>query len=154
MIRIGVGIGIVSVLSALVVGLLGPWAAALVIVLFAPLGLGVAVFGVLILHMAYLDWYLPRYGITVEVERVEVSSHSGSAVYAWTDPHGRTRGISGKVTTETAPLAYHPSDADKFTLCTSPRKVAGDMFLGLVVLLVGLGILAGVAFVTRLTFVA
>ncbi|MEV6204839.1 hypothetical protein AB0M64_33440 [Streptomyces sp. NPDC051771] len=154
MIRIGVGIGVVSVLSALAVGLLGQWAGALVIVLFAPLGLGVAVFGVLILHMAYLDWYLPRYGITVEVERAEVYSHSGSAVYTWTDPHGRTRGISGKVTTETAPLAYHPSDADKFTLCASPLKVAGDMSLGLVVLLVGLGILAGVAFVTWLTFAA
>ena len=154
MIRMAIGIGVVSVFSALVVGLLGQWAGALVIVLFAPLGLGVAVFGVVILHIAYLEWYLPRYGITVEVERVRVYSYSGSAAYAWTDPHGRTRSISGKVTTETAHLAYHPSDADKFTLCYSPLKVAGDLFLSLVVLLVGLGILAGVVFVTRLTFVA
>ncbi|MEU0403440.1 hypothetical protein ABZ318_25040 [Streptomyces sp. NPDC006197] len=146
--NVAFAIGGASLVFALPLLLLGHWVLAPMVLIVAAIGLGITLFGAALAGLAYEQWYLPRYGITVEVERVQLYSHNGTAAYAYTDPHGEKRRISGKLTTSTAHVAYHPSKPDKFTLCNSPFKVASDMFFALVVLLVGLALVALVVYGT------
>ncbi|MFE1550148.1 hypothetical protein [Streptomyces sp. NPDC058718] len=68
--NVALAIGGVSFALALAAGLHGEWLKAFMTLLAAALGGGLTAFGAISLYLVYQQWRLPRYGITVEAERV------------------------------------------------------------------------------------
>ncbi|WP_405855274.1 hypothetical protein OG361_19580 [Streptomyces sp. NBC_00090] len=146
--NVAIAIGGVSLALALAVGLQGEWLGVLMALLVAPLGLGLSAFGAVMVYLAYLQWYLPRYGITVEAEKAVEYTYNGTASYAYTELDGTRRHISGKSISGTPYVAYETSGTDRRAVCYSPFKVAWDMVFALGLLLAGLGVVALVVVVT------
>ncbi|MFF8602660.1 hypothetical protein ACF065_22045 [Streptomyces sp. NPDC015232] len=85
------------------------------------------------LAMAWKDWYLPRYGITVEGHQV---FRDGETTNAFTATDGVTRHILGDNKGRPAQIAYHPRDPRKAVVL----KGTNDLVLVVVVALVVLGV--------------
>jgi hypothetical protein len=59
---------------AVAVVIQGAWPVAILILLTGPMGAGITAFGALAMPLVHYQWYLPRYGITVEAERLQDTS--------------------------------------------------------------------------------
>ncbi|MET9671793.1 hypothetical protein ABZY68_01690 [Streptomyces sp. NPDC006482] len=142
--NVAIGIGVLSVASAVVAWILGDLGGAIVVLLGAPIGLGITAFGISASYPVFLQCYLPRFGITVEAK--ELRRYLGNATYAYTELDGAQRTIYGSKVSGVPYVAYAAGRPDRRTLCYSPLKTAGDFVFALLVLLVGLGALAFVVF--------
>ncbi|MFH8892903.1 hypothetical protein [Streptomyces sp. NPDC017949] len=139
-----IGIGVLSVASALVAWILGDLPSAIVALMGAPIGFGITALGAFAWYSVFLEWHLPRSGITVQAKMV--AEYLGTANYAYTELDGARREIHGKKVRGNPYVAYAEAHPDRRTLCYSPLKIAGNMIFALLVLLVGLGVLAFVVF--------
>ncbi|MET9852129.1 hypothetical protein ABZY57_04115 [Streptomyces sp. NPDC006450] len=139
-----IGIGVLSAASALVAWILGDLPSAIVALVGAPIGLGITWFGAFAWYFVFLQWHLPRSGITVEA--TVVTEYLSTATYAYTELEGARRDIHDKKVQGNPYVAYAAADPDRRTLCYSPLKIAGDAVFALLVLLVGLGVMAFVVF--------
>ncbi|MER6678222.1 hypothetical protein [Streptomyces sp. NPDC000983] len=86
--------------------------------------------------MPYYEWYLPRYGITVE------AVYRGPRNYAYTDLHGAAPTASVAGDAPTRQVAYHPDrPGEAFAAYSSIRKMLRTLFC-LACRLVGLSLFA------------
>ncbi|MFF5425371.1 MULTISPECIES: hypothetical protein [unclassified Streptomyces] len=83
----------------------GSTAGALLFLFTNPITLVLALLGLYAMRTPFYEWYLPRYGITVE------AVHRGHRNYAFTDLHGTTRTAAVAGTAPTRRIAYHPDRA-------------------------------------------
>ncbi|MFF8610163.1 hypothetical protein ACF06X_30115 [Streptomyces sp. NPDC015346] len=143
-----IAVGVLSVTSALVAWILGDLPSAIVTLVGAPIGLGITAVGVYFLYLVFLEWYLPRSGITVEAKLV--AEYLSNATYAYTELDGTTRDIHDRKVEGDPYVAYAAARPDRRTLCYSPLKIAGHMVSALLVLLVGLGVVAFVVFLVMI----
>ncbi|MER6996971.1 hypothetical protein [Streptomyces sp. NPDC000410] len=82
------------------------------VLLVGAVGAGVTAFGGAALWLAFLHWYLPRYGITVDAERI-------SNTYAYTDTNGVTRPVYSKPKGPTVRVAYNSRKSNYVAVCES-----------------------------------
>lgn len=114
---------------AVVVGVLGgDWSRAIATLLLGATGVAFSFFVVMMFGMAWRDWYLPHYGITVEGRQV-FREDDGDTVHAFVATDGVTRHILGHDKGKTVRIAYHPENPAYAVVC-SPT---GDTVLVLVV---------------------
>lgn len=135
-------------------GILAPVVIAFLFLLTTPVSVGIAAFGALSMKVVYDQWYLPRYGVTVEAMRYEDMSglFGRSGNYVYTDLHGANRRVYAKGGAATIQVAYHPKKPGTVTVTYSWLRKTWDTVFCLGVLLVGLAfsaasiVLAVVAF--------
>jgi hypothetical protein len=142
----GLAVLVLIVALAMAVGIHGVWSIAVLILLSGPLGAGITAFGAMAMLLVHYQWYLPRYGITVEAERLEDTSGllGRSGNYAYTDMHGVSRPTYIKGSATTVQVAYHPRRPGTVVPCYSWLRKAWDTVFCLGILLIGLAIDAGV----------
>ncbi|MER5297710.1 hypothetical protein ABT382_37820, partial [Streptomyces pharetrae] len=131
-----VGLVTVGVAVAMAMAIVGSGILACVFLIGNPVTLGIVVLGLYGMRMPYYEWYLPRYGITVE------AVYCGPRSYAYTDLHGvaRTASVAGNAPTRR--VAYHPDrPGEAFAAYSWIRKVFRTLFC-LAFLLVGLSLFA------------
>ncbi|OSZ56317.1 hypothetical protein OQI_33600 [Streptomyces pharetrae CZA14] len=129
-------VGLVTVGVAVAMAIVGSGILACVFLIGNPVTLGIVVLGLYGMRMPYYEWYLPRYGITVE------AVYRGPRSYAYTDLHGvaRTASVAGNAPTRR--VAYHPDrPGEAFAAYSWIRKVFRTLFC-LAFLLVGLSLFA------------
>ena len=130
--------GLLIVAMAVVIGILGLIAMAVLFLVVTPFGVGITAFGAVLMWQMADIWYLPRHGITVEAKRNGVS-------YEYTDMQGATHSridLLGRSTAPTVQVAYHPGRPDKSTFVYSWLRKVWNTFFCLVILHVGLAITA------------
>ncbi|MFF9623772.1 hypothetical protein [Streptomyces griseosporeus] len=129
------GCAAVAVL-AVVVGLSGGnWSRAIATLLLGEAGVGVTYFTAMGLTTSWRDWYLPRYGITVDGRQV---FRDGDTPHAFTATDGVTRYISGHNKGKPVRVAYHPRNPANAVVCSG----VGDR-VGMLVVALGVGVVAG-----------
>ncbi|MET8509683.1 hypothetical protein ABZV60_34495 [Streptomyces sp. NPDC004787] len=117
-----------------VVGLLGgDWSRGIATLLLGATAAWVTYCGLRWLAMAWKEWHLPRYGITVEGQQV---FRDGDTTNAFTATDGVTRHIRGDNKGRPVQIAYHPRDPMKAVVL----KGTNDLVLVVVVTLVVLGV--------------
>ncbi|MGW6394438.1 hypothetical protein ACWFR1_28945 [Streptomyces sp. NPDC055103] len=136
---------LVIVAVTVTVGILGPAVLAIAFLVTAPVGVTLAGFGAFATKMAYDEWYLPRYGITVEAVRYENTSDlfGRSGNYMYTDLHGANRRVYEKGSAATVQVAYHPKKPGTVTVTYARLSKTWHTAFALGLLLFGLGICAG-----------
>ncbi|MGW7284410.1 hypothetical protein ACWGH4_02745 [Streptomyces sp. NPDC054847] len=123
---------------AVVVGVLGgDWSRAIATLLLGATGVACSYFVVMLFAMVWRDWYLPRYGITVEGRQV-FREDDGDTVHAFSATDGVTRYILGHNKGKTVRIAYHPKNPAYAAVCPP----TGDRVLMLVVSMVA-AVIAG-----------
>ncbi|MFF2775932.1 hypothetical protein ACFVU3_13580 [Streptomyces sp. NPDC058052] len=130
--------GLLILAMAVVIGILGPMAMAVLFLMVTPFGVGITAFGAVLMRGLYDIWHLPRHGITVEAKRDGVS-------YVYTDMQGATHSrvdLLGRSTAPTVQVAYRPGRPDKSTFVHSWLRKVWLTSFSLVILLVGLAITA------------
>ncbi len=126
------GCAAVAVLAVVVGVLGGDWSRAIATLLLGSAGASGTYFVVMLFAGAWREWYLPRFGITVEGRQV-FREDDGDTVQAFTATDGVVRYIRGHDKKgRAARVAYHPRDPAYATVCPATR----DMVLALVVSLV------------------
>ncbi|WP_418956968.1 DUF3592 domain-containing protein [Streptomyces tritici] len=125
------GCAVAAVLAVAVGVLDGDWSRAVATLLLGAAGAWVTYVAAMMCAMVWRDWYLPRYGITVDGQQV-FREDDGDTVQAFTATDGVTRHIHGHNKGKTVRIAYHPKNPANALACTS----TGDKVLMLVVTLV------------------
>ncbi|MFF8382382.1 hypothetical protein [Streptomyces kanasensis] len=129
-------VGLVTVAVAVAMAIVGSGVFALLFLICTPVTLGILVLGLYAMRTPYYEWYLPRYGITVE------AVHRGYRNYAYTDLHGVARTASVASYDPTKRVAYHPDrPGEAFAVYSWIRKVFRTLF-SLAFFLVGLSLFA------------
>ncbi|MFF4174295.1 hypothetical protein [Streptomyces sp. NPDC001744] len=130
-------VGLVTVGVAVAMAIVGSGFLAFLFLILNPVTLGIAVLGLYAMRTPYYEWYLPRYGITVE------AVYRGPRSYAYTDLHGTVRTASVPGNAPTRWVAYHPDRpfVEAFAAYSWIRKVFRTLFC-LAFLLVGLSLFA------------
>ncbi|MFF8387315.1 hypothetical protein ACF053_27240 [Streptomyces kanasensis] len=117
---------------AFFVGMLdGDWSRAIATLLLGAASVSCTYFVVMLFVMVWRNWYLPRYGITVEGRQVFREDDGGTA-HAFTATDGVTRYILGHNKGKTVRIAYHPQNPGYAAVCPP----TSDKVLMLVVSLV------------------
>ncbi|PWI12600.1 hypothetical protein DI272_43840 [Streptomyces sp. Act143] len=131
------GVGLVTVGVAVAMAIVGSGFRAFLFLILNPVTLAIAVLGLYAMRTPYYEWYLPRYGITVE------AVYRGPRSYAYTDLHGTVRTASVPGNAPTRRVAYHPDRpfVEAFAAYSWIRKVFRTLFC-LAFLLVGLSLFA------------
>ncbi|WP_406860824.1 hypothetical protein ABZO31_10330 [Streptomyces sp. HUAS MG47] len=125
------GFAAVAVL-AVVVGLIdGDWGRAIATLLLGAAGVRLTHFAVMTALMVWREWYLPRYGITVDGRQIFREDH-GDTAHAFTSTDGVTRRILGHNKGKTVRIAYHPRDPAYAIICSG----TGDRVLTVIVCVV------------------
>ncbi|MFJ8134351.1 hypothetical protein [Streptomyces hydrogenans] len=128
--------GLVAVGVAVLLGVVESVSRAVAFLVFTPIAVGIAAFGVAALSMQYREWTYPRYGITVEAVR------RGPRDYAYTDLHGVVRGAYISGSAPTIKVAYHSRNpADPVHAKSWIAKAAATLVF-LAVIAVGLAFMA------------
>lgn len=134
-VKLGVwAVGLVTVGVAAPMAIVGSTLAATAFLLWTPLSVGAAVFGVWVMRVPYDEWRLPRYGITVEARRKSRGS------YAYTDLHGVVRGAAVSGSAPTIMVAYDPENLGPVVRAKSWIGKVGSTLFCLAILLVGLAL--------------
>lgn len=121
---------------AVVVGLFGGnWSRAIATLLLGEAGVGVTYFTAMGLTTSWREWYLPRYGITVDGRQV---FRDGDTPHAFTATDGVTRYIGGHNKGKPVRVAYHPRNPANAVVCSG----VGDR-VGMLVVALGVGAVAG-----------
>lgn len=145
---IAVVLGFVALAVAMGIsgGNAGRWAVGVMVAIAGPFAAAIAAVGVGGMWLAYEQWYLPRYGITVEAVRASDTSDllGRSGNYTYTDTSGAVRRIYVKGSAATVPISYHPAKPATAAVCHSWGRKLWDTVFALGVLLFGLAVLAGV----------
>ncbi|MER7521031.1 hypothetical protein [Streptomyces sp. NPDC126499] len=117
---------------AVVVGVLGgDWSRAIATLLLGVAGVSLTWFAAMMCAMAWREWYLPRYGITVEGRQI-FWEDEGRTVQTFTATDGVIRYIHGHAKGKTVRIAYHPRNPMFAIPCSS----TGDRVLTVVFSLV------------------
>jgi hypothetical protein len=118
------GVGLVTVGVAVAMMITGSTAGALLFLFTNPITLVLALLGLYAMRTPFYEWYLPRYGITVE------AVYRGHRNYAFTDLHGTTRTAAVAGTAPTRRIAYHPDRAggEPFAAHSWMHKVFRTLF--------------------------
>ncbi|MER7520468.1 hypothetical protein [Streptomyces sp. NPDC126499] len=128
------GVALVTVGVAVAMAIVGSWVLAVAFLIGNPVTLGIVVLGLYGMRTPYHEWYLPRYGITVE------AVYRGPRKYAYTDLHGRARTADVAGNAPTVRVAYHPDrPGEAFAAYSWIRKVFRTL-VRLAFLLVGLSL--------------
>ncbi|MGZ9928347.1 hypothetical protein ACXNSR_00490 [Streptomyces sp. NC-S4] len=115
---------------AVVVGLLdGNWGRGIATLLLGELGVAASFLAWLGLVYAGRDWYLRRYGITVDALQVY---RNGTDTNAYTDTDGVTRYIGGTDKGRPVQVAYHPRKPRTAVIRTGRGDRAGTLIMILV----------------------
>ncbi|WP_370412703.1 hypothetical protein [Streptomyces fradiae] len=116
---------------AVVVGLIDKnWGRGIATLLLGEAGVGVTYVALVGLSGLWWEWYLPRYGITVDGQQV---FRDGGTTNAFTATDGVTRHIHGENKGRPVRIAYHPRNPRNATVCTGWREKAGTLALFLVI---------------------
>ncbi|MFH9736818.1 hypothetical protein ACH4MA_03880 [Streptomyces roseolus] len=116
-------VGLVTVGVAVALAIVGSGVFAFLFLICNPVTLGFTVLGLYAMRMPYYEWYLPRYGITVE------AVYRGPRNYAYTDLHGTARTASVSGSAPTRRVAYHPDrPGEAFAAYSWIRKVFRTLF--------------------------
>ncbi|MEV6552016.1 hypothetical protein AB0M57_25390 [Streptomyces sp. NPDC051597] len=114
---------------AVVVGVLdGDWSRAIATLLLGATGVACSSLVVMLVAMVWRDWYLSRYGITVEGRQV-FREDDGNTAHAFSATDGVTRYILGHNKGKPVRIAYKPENPAYAVVCPS----TGDRVLMLVV---------------------
>ncbi|WP_282696284.1 hypothetical protein [Streptomyces sp. CC208A] len=114
------------------------------------MGLAAAGGGAGWLWLAYLQWHLPRYGITVTARRIADRSRllGGSGTHMYTDSTGVSRTLYSKARSETVQVAYDPRNPMRAIVRQSRPRTAWDATFALGLLCFGLALIAMVVAMT------
>ncbi|MFD5714768.1 hypothetical protein ACFWHW_31115 [Streptomyces pharetrae] len=112
------GCAAVAVLAVVVGVLGGDWSRAIATLLLGSAGVSGTYFVVMLFVGAWRNWYLPRYGITVEGQQV-FREDDGDTVHAFTATDGAIRYIHGHDKGKTVRIAYHPRNPAYAAVCLS-----------------------------------
>ncbi|MCX2179761.1 hypothetical protein KV205_04330 [Streptomyces sp. SKN60] len=116
---------------AVVVGLIDKnWGRGIATLLLGEAGVGVTYVALVGLSGLWREWYLPRYGITVDGQQV---FRDGGTTNAFTATDGVTRHIYGENKGRPVRIAYHPRNPRNAIVCTGWREKAGTLVLFLVI---------------------
>ncbi|MGW2653635.1 hypothetical protein ACWC1D_08225 [Streptomyces sp. NPDC001478] len=117
---------------AVVAGVLGgDWSRAVAALLLGAAGVSLTWCAAMMCAMVWREWYLPRYGITVDGLQVFREDH-GDTVQTFTATDGVPRHIHGNNKGNTVRIAYHPRNPAFAVTCSS----TGDRVLTVVMSLV------------------
>ncbi|MFE5675367.1 hypothetical protein ACFQ7B_23920 [Streptomyces erythrochromogenes] len=143
-IAVVLGFAVLAVAMDIVGGNPATWFLGVMVLLVGPIGTAVTAVGAGGMWLAYLAWFLPRYGITVEAVRVSDTSdllgRSGNDTY--TDTSGTSHRQYVKGSAATVPIAYHPAKPATAVVCHTWGRKLWDTVFGMGVLLFGLAVLA------------
>ncbi|MFF8604766.1 DUF3592 domain-containing protein [Streptomyces sp. NPDC015346] len=127
--RAAIAAGLVLVALSVTVGVVGGEVGrALGTLALGALATAVAFFAFAAMWLAWDNWYLPRYGITVNAKWVSLD---GRNTHAYTDINGRTRAIYAKRTGETVRVSYHPRNPKRSTVHQGWSDAFWAVFFGL-----------------------
>ncbi|MFD5619524.1 hypothetical protein [Streptomyces yangpuensis] len=153
-ITVVLGFGALSVAMGVVGGNAATWFLGVMVLIVGPAGTAVTAVGAGGMWLAYLAWFLPRHGITVEAVRVsdttDLLGRSGN--YAYTDTSGTSHRRYVKGSAATVPIAYHPAKPATAVVCHSWGRKLWDTVFCLGVLLFGLALLASAVVLAIGTF--
>ncbi|MFJ9933866.1 hypothetical protein ACIRSJ_12140 [Streptomyces virginiae] len=146
--------GALAVAMGIVGGNAATWFLGIMVLIVGPAGTAVAAVGAGGMWLAYLAWFLPRYGITVEAVRVSDTSDllGRAGNYTYTDTSGTSHRRYAKGSAATVPVAYHPAKPATAVVCHSWGRKLWDTVFGLGVLLFGLALLASAVVLAIGTF--
>ncbi|MFG2328543.1 hypothetical protein ACGFMM_02855 [Streptomyces sp. NPDC048604] len=112
---------------AVVVGLLDKnWARGIATLLLGELGVGATFLAWMGLTSTWDEWYLPRYGITVDSTQVY---RNGTTTNAYTTTDGVTRHVGGSDNGRPVRVAYHPRKPETAVLRKRWGQLAGSLAL-------------------------
>jgi hypothetical protein len=112
---------------AVVVGVVDKnWARGIATLLLGELGVGASFLACLGLWSMWDDWYLPRYGITVDGKQVY---RHGTTTNAYMDTNGVTHHVGGGSKGKPVQVAYHPRKPQTAVVCKGWGRLAGDLAL-------------------------
>ncbi|MFI7008401.1 hypothetical protein [Streptomyces sp. NPDC050145] len=139
--RIGIAtVGSVFLALALAVGIHGQPIVALLTLLVGPVGAASLAYAWMGAEDLYLQWYLPRRGITVQARRVGQSRIMGGTfqTYVYTDLHGESRTVHHRGGGATVEVAYHPDKPHIVRIPESRGQKAGSVAVTVFLILFGL----------------
>ncbi|MFJ7157375.1 hypothetical protein ACIQUQ_20795 [Streptomyces sp. NPDC101118] len=118
---------------AVAVGLLdGNWGRGIATLLLGEVGVGITLLASGVVVLTWKDWYLPRYGITVDAQQIY---RDGETTNTFTATDGVTRHISGDDKGRPVRVAYHPRNPmTAVVLRTGWQTRVGELVLALFVL--------------------
>ncbi|MFF8604767.1 hypothetical protein ACF06X_02410 [Streptomyces sp. NPDC015346] len=137
-VRTAYAVAVVVAALAVVVGVLDKnWGRGIATLLLGELGVGATFLACTGLGSVWEEWYLPRYGITVDGQQVY---RNGTTTNAYMDTNGVTRYVSGSSKDGTVPrVAYHPRKPQIAVVCNGRSGMGVG---GLIVFLFFAGIAA------------
>ncbi|MFE0603381.1 hypothetical protein ACFW2T_06005 [Streptomyces sp. NPDC058892] len=154
--RIGlVSVGSVFFALALAVGIHGQWIVALLTLLVGPVGAASLAYARMGVEDLYLQWYLPRDGITVQARQVGHSRIMGGGfgTYVYTDLHGENRTLHHRGGGPTVEAAYHPDKPHIVRVPESRGEKAGSVAVTMFLVLFGLVVESANAYLLYEAFV-
>ncbi|WP_338692743.1 hypothetical protein V2W30_00810 [Streptomyces sp. Q6] len=154
--RIGMAsAGSVFFALALAVGIHGQWIVALLTLLVGPVGAASLAYAWIGVEDLYLQWYLPRNGITVQARLVGHSRIMGGGfgTYVYTDLHGESRTLHHRGGGATVEAAYHPDKPHIVRVPESRGQKTGSVAVTVFLVLFGLVVEAGTAYLLYEAFV-
>ena len=115
---------VVTVLAVAVGVVDGSWSRGIATLLLGQAAAGATYLFWVGVAVMWEDWYLPRYGITVDAKQVY---RHGTTTLAYTDTDGLTHHVRGVKQNGTVRVAYHPRKPKNAVPCKTLRDRSGDL---------------------------
>lgn len=108
--------------------------------LLGGLGLAIVLAAYAMMWTAWENWYLPRYGVTVEARQVFLE---GRTTYAYADSGGKLHAVSSSPAGDVIRVAYHPRRPDSAVRCMGWGQPVKELIGGVVILAIAAPVLYG-----------